>query len=64
MEIDRLWDSYEQDDERPDSRTVECKRCGKGGLHWEELDDGFRLYDGHMKKHECVMDCSGDFDAI
>lgn len=29
------------DDEQPS--IVECKRCGKGGLTWEETDDGFIL---------------------
>ena len=41
------------DDERP--TYVECKRCGKGGLVWEETDDGFVLVNEHTREvHHCA----------
>lgn len=34
-------------------REVECKFCGKGGLHWEETDTGWVLLDGKYAVHNC-----------
>lgn len=43
-------DPYE-DDEQPS--VVECKRCGKSGLHWED-DDGKWVLIGHNGAvHKC-----------
>ena len=32
---------------------VECRYCGKGGLHWEEDDGKFRLAEKSGYLHEC-----------
>jgi hypothetical protein len=63
----RYFDSYEDEDQEP--RSVECNRCGKGGLHWEDVWEGktqtFHLYDAKMKKHVCPpIDVSDDFDVV
>ena len=47
------------------AELFECKRCGKGGLHWEEVDSRYVLYDAKMKKHVCPpVDASDDFDVV
>jgi hypothetical protein len=48
---------------------VECKHCSKGGLHWEETDEGWRLYDSGYRKHVCDTGrahrlISDDFDNL
>lgn len=47
-------------------RTTECTRCGKSGLHWEETDVGFALYDNRDRKHVCpaVKPSADDFDDL
>ena len=40
-------------DECLDRSNVECKRCGKNGLHWEEDDDTWRLFYGRYRLHVC-----------
>jgi hypothetical protein len=35
-------------------QDIECKQCGKGGLHWEEEFDGsYRLYTAKDMLHKC-----------
>ena len=59
----KLWGSYDADE--PEPHDIECKHCGKGGLHWEDTDEGFRLYDARNKKHACPpADVSGDFEVL
>lgn len=36
-------------------RTVECKRCGKDGLHWEDDNGKWRLFKG-CTPHVCDED--------
>lgn len=51
-------------DEQPS--VVECKRCGKGGLHWEEDDGQWQLYEGTYKLHKCNMQKAAldDFEDV
>lgn len=56
----RLDDLDEQDGE------IACKYCGEEGLHWEETDDGWRLFDYEGDQHVCredrvVQDVADDF---
>lgn len=39
------------DDEQPSD--VECKRCGKAGLHWEDDDGRWVLLTSHDEVHKC-----------
>jgi len=63
------FDEYDLDDQDPDDRIVECNRCGKWGLRWEETDDGWTLVNRkgwvHVCKekrlHRAVMD---DFEDL
>ena len=35
-------------------RDVECKRCGKAGLHWDDDGDGnWLLLTSHDEIHKC-----------
>lgn len=48
--------AYEPDPDRDhddEELTVECKRCGKSGLHWEEEDGCFVLCAPNGKVHVC-----------
>ena len=58
------FDDHDQDQE---PRAVECKRCGKGGLRWEDDGDGnFVLMEGRYKVHRCDMTRAAldDFEAV
>lgn len=51
-----LWDDWDAGDGEPDEHdrpNRECKACGKGGLHWEDTDQGWQLYDAKFRKHVC-----------
>lgn len=51
-------------------RTAACKRCGKAGLKWRWLSDGWRLYENErgehnrLKEHRCFGNAADDFEAI
>jgi len=45
-----LFDRYEEDPE-PEDRT--CKFCKVSGLHWEDTDSGWRLFDENDELHHC-----------
>lgn len=64
----RFFDEYDpiqEDDYAPQPSIVECKRCGKSGLHWEETDEGWRLYDVRDRKHVCSNKrFADDFEVI
>lgn len=32
---------------------MKCKRCGTGGLHWEETEKGWRLF-SDLGMHSCT----------
>lgn len=44
-------------------KNVECNRCGKGGLHWEELET-WVLYDSRQQKHVCTPQTAADFEDL
>jgi len=41
----------------PNGKTITCKRCKVGGLHWQETDKGFRLFDEDKAMHDCGTTC-------
>lgn len=43
---------FDTDDDE-DVREVECNMCGKGGLHWEDTDEGWRLAGPNGMLHKC-----------
>lgn len=43
------WENYEP--EQP--LAVRCKYCGRGGLHWEPVGNGWRLFTAKGKMHSC-----------
>jgi hypothetical protein len=49
-----------------DREDIECNRCGKAGLHWEELDVGWRLYEANQVRHVChaKADPADDFQEV
>ena len=54
---------YEESDDEPTSN--ECKRCGKGGLHWENDDGTWQLYENRYKLHKCDnARLPSDFEAL
>lgn len=34
--------------------TITCRRCGFPGLHWQEHEDSWRLFDNRRILHECM----------
>lgn len=60
---DHFYDP-DTDDDQP--TLVECKRCGKGGLRWENDDGRWNLYDGRYKLHRCDMRkaAADDFEVV
>ncbi len=55
---DRLFDDLEFEEQ-----GVTCQRCGEGGLHWEETDRGWRLYNEDGDRHTCESPEEG-FNAL
>lgn len=56
------FDEYERDE----PREVECKRCGKAGLHWQDEGGEWVLMEGRYKVHRCDMQKAArdDFEAL
>ncbi|WP_369952298.1 hypothetical protein [Ralstonia syzygii] len=57
------------EDEEQVLAEVECGRCGKGGLHWEETDEGWRLASPSGLLHKCdparlQRMAANDFDDV
>lgn len=50
MAIEDYYD-FDYDDDRP--AEVECKRCGKAGLYWCQLDGRWKLINKHGAVHVC-----------
>jgi hypothetical protein len=42
---------HDRDDDEP--RKVECKKCGKGGLEWEDDNGRWVLIESNGKVHKC-----------
>lgn len=66
MAWEDYFDPYSYDDEYP---SAECKRCGEGGLHWEEDDGRFILVTQNGGIHKCDQNradrrAMGDFEAV
>lgn len=45
-----LGDPY---DEELLGEELECQYCGVGELHWEKVDDKWRLFDADGEQHIC-----------
>jgi hypothetical protein len=63
MAAEDYFDLYD-DDEQP--AIVTCKRCRKGGLHWENDGGQWNLYEGWHRLHRCDMRkaAADDFEAV
>lgn len=46
-----ICDEYEPRKKKPNH--VSCKHCGKGKLHWQQLNGGWRLYSKAGELHSC-----------
>lgn len=44
---------YEHHDIDDGPSTVQCKRCGEGGLHWVDDDGACVLVKGKYEIHKC-----------
>ena len=54
MAAEDYFDPYgSPDDEEGNERSVECNRCGKSCLHWEQTENGWALYTENGKRHKC-----------
>lgn len=68
MAAEDYFDPCAQDD-RP-STNVECRNCGKAGLHWEETDTGkWALYNENYERHKCdpkrlAKNVANDFEEL
>jgi hypothetical protein len=57
--IDQLlaWDMDEEYYHRGhEPRSVTCNRCGKRGLHWQQVGDKWKLFQHiglRLREHEC-----------
>ena len=51
----QIGQEYDCDERRYMRRSVECKHCGKAGLHWSEDESSgeFVLMEGVYKVHRC-----------
>jgi hypothetical protein len=65
MAAEDYFDPY-GDDENEQPSIVACKRCGKDGLHWENDDGQWNLYEGQYRLHKCNMQkaAADDFEAV
>ena len=52
---------YEDEDSH---RPKECKRCGKGGLHWEEDNGRYVLVSRSGEIHKCPTASADDFEDV
>lgn len=43
---------YDWRGDQPDEE-ITCQRCGEDGLHWEETDRGWRLFNEDGDRHTC-----------
>ena len=43
------------EDPRGSRVEVECEYCGEDGLHWEETENGWRLFNRFDEKHSCIQ---------
>lgn len=64
MAAEDYFDPYGEDDEQPS--LVECKRCGKGGLQWEDDNGRWVLLEHNGKVHQCNLQrvAACDFEAL
>jgi hypothetical protein len=64
MAAEDYFYDYDPDDDQP--TIVACKRCGKGGLHGENDDGQWNLYDGRYLPHRCDMQKAAmeDFEVV
>lgn len=51
------------------SRGIECRRCGRGGLRWENDDGQWVLMETQYRIHKCEprradRDAEDDFDVV
>ncbi len=58
MNSDPYWGEspypWQDDEDGSDAwRETECRRCGKGGLTWEDDNGRWRLVDSHGEVHHC-----------
>lgn len=64
------WFDDQFDDQEDESGAlVECRRCGKGGLAWEDDNGRWRLVDSHGEVHRCdpakiAKLVAADFEAL
>jgi ssDNA-binding Zn-finger/Zn-ribbon topoisomerase 1 len=56
---DRIY-AHGEDDEPYD---VECNRCGKSGLHWEDDNGKWVLVDKHNEIHRCTV-AAKEFEGL
>lgn len=55
----------EEDDTGHRGQNKHCRHCGKGGLHWEELENGWALFDDNYRRHKCDMKrVADDFEDL
>ena len=51
---DREFDPYgDGEDEDDEPRETSCKRCGKGGLQWEDDNGRWALINAKGEIHKC-----------
>lgn len=68
--INRMMDAMPDAWHRsPAPRIVECRNCGKGGFHWEQTDEGWRLAGRNGLLHKCdgtlaQREALDDFDDV
>lgn len=56
MAAEDYFDPYsypDDEDEFAGSGNIECKRCGKSGLRWEDVEGKWVLYNSKGVKHVC-----------
>lgn len=60
-EVDHEWEALQDREAREDgadgaekeANDKICKYCRKGGFHWEELPEGWRLVSAKGEIHKC-----------
>ena len=66
-----VFDDYQPDpfEDAEDVPVVECRHCGKGGLHWEDDNGTWKLYTVKYMLHVCKTEdaqkgVANDFDVV
>lgn len=67
---DAVYTNHDWYGGKPRRETYSCKHCGKKGLKWRWMEDGWRLYEqergehNRSVEHNCRVASADDFEEV